>query len=218
MNSLAPWLWLIDFDEHGMALDASDVPNRDLAVALMAHFTQVHVIRPDTAKLAALPAANSLEGWVPASTVIGSLSAAAWPEETFDCIAVHDALVRRGIPTTEVLAELKGAHRLLKPGGWLALASPRPSRLHRQRAGTIGLARATLSRLLKEAHFHEIRCLYVEPSADNPRTVVPNAKAAIGAHNHLEGVRGRAMWKRRAAVELGFRSALFPAYLLLARA
>jgi hypothetical protein len=218
VNSLAPWLWLVDFDAHGKALDASDAPHGEIAVALMTHFAEVHVLRPDSAQLDALLSTDNLRGLAPASTATGSLRASLWPTQTFDCIALHDALVRRRLPTAEVLAELHGAHKLLKPGGWLALASPRPSRLYRQRVDTVGMPRAILSRLLTEANFREIRCLYVEPSADNPRTVVPDVKSAVGAHNRLEGVRGRAMWKRRAAVQLGFRSALFPAYLLLARA
>jgi len=218
VNSLAPWLWLVDFDAHGKALDASDAPTGDLAAALMGHFAEVHLLRADNATLDGLPPANSREGWAPASAVTGTFRAAPWPRGTFDCIALHDALVRRRLPKTDVLAELEGAHRLLKPGGWLALASPRPSRVRRQSLDATGIPRTILSRLLTQAHFHEIRCLFVDPSVDNPRTVVPDAKPAIGANNTLEGIRGSAMWKRRAAVGLGLRSALFPAYILLARA
>jgi hypothetical protein len=115
-------------------------------------------------------------------------------------------------------AELEAAHHMLKPGGWLALASPCPPRFRRQSADAIGMRRTLLSRLLTRAHFREIRCLFVAPSADDPSTVVPDVRAAIRARDTLEGVHGTAKWKHRAALELGFRPSLFPAYILLARA
>lgn len=218
MTSLAPWLWLVDFEERNRALDASSATTGELAAALMAHFAEVHVLRNDRANLDGLSAANRRDGLVPSSTALGSVRHALWPAETFDCIALHDTLVRRQLPITEVLVALRGAHRMLKRGGWLALASPRPSRLRRPPLQENGISRGVLSRLLSVAHFREVRCLFVEPSVDDPVTMVPDMKTAIRAHDAIEGARGIAMWRRRAAVELGLRSALFPAYVLLARA
>ncbi len=218
MKSLAPWLWLVDFDARDRALDASDAPTGELTEALMAHFAEVHVLRAGSSDLDQLRDAYSVEGWIPASAAVGSVATAAWPNETFDCIALHDALVRRRLSTTEVQAELEAAHRLLKPGGWLALASPSPPRFRRRTEQTIGLRRTVLSRLLTRARFREIRCLFVAPSADDPSTVVPDVKSAIRARDTLEGVHGAAKWKHRAALELGFRPSLFPAYVLLAQA
>jgi hypothetical protein len=117
-----------------------------------------------------------------------------------------------------LLAELQSAHQLLKPGGWLALASPNTPRVRSPLARAAGIPRRVLTRLLKQASFRETRCLFVEPSADDPSTVVPDAEAAIRARDALEGISGTSMWKRRAALEFGAQSVLFPAYLLLARA
>lgn len=216
MSSLAPWLWLVDFDANGKALNASETRTDELTTALMAHFAEVHVLRADSANPDGLRAASARETLAPANEARGSVCAAPWSPATFDCIALHDSLVRRRLPMADVVAELEGAHRLLKPGGWLALASPNPPMLRRGFAA--GFPRTLLSRLLMKAHFQEIRCLFVDPSADDPCTVVPDVKAAIRAHETLAGIRGKARWKRSAALELGFRYALFPAYLLLARA
>ena len=217
LRSPAPWLWLLDFDAHGKALDASDSKTTQLTSALMAHFTEVHVMRGDDESLEAFRVANP-EGWSPASAVRGTVRTHPWPPGTFDCIALHDALVRKGLSTPDLLAELQGLHHLLRPGGWLALTSPFPPRLRGRRLHGRGIPRARLSRLLRQANFRELRCFFVEPSVDDPNTVVPAFKAAIRARDTLEGVSGRRLWKRRAAVELGLPAALFSAYVLLARA
>jgi hypothetical protein len=218
MRSLAPWLWLVDFEAQDQALDASESQTGELATALMGHFAQVHVLRDEGEKLEGLRAANDREGCEPASAVLGTVSTAPWARETFDCIALHDALVQRHLPAPEMLTELQGAHHLLKPGGWLALASPCTLRLRNPLGRATGIPRQVLSRLLRQANFREIRCFFVEPSADDPCTVVPDVDAAIRARDTLEGVSARTRWKRRAALELGVQSVLFPAYLLLARA
>jgi hypothetical protein len=219
VRSLTPWLWLVDFDAQGKALDASERPTGELAAALMAHFAELHVLRSDSASLDAFRAVNNQDGWAPSSIGVGSVSTAPWPQETFDCIAVHDALLRRRLTETEWLAELRSAHRLLKRGGWLAITSSQPPRLFGSQASSAaGIPRAVLSRRLTNAGFREIRCLFVEPAADAMFTVVPDTKAAVKAHDTLAGSRGLALWRRRAVAALGFRSALFPAYVLLARA
>ena len=217
MRSLAPWLWLIDFDERDHALDASGSETGELTTALMAHFNNVRVLRAEADTLSGIRAVNG-EGWAPASAVLGSVRTAPWANATFDCIALHDALVQRRLPTSGLLAELQSAHRLLKPGGWLALASPNTPRVRSPLARTAGIPRRVLTRLHRQASIRETRCLFVEPSVDDPSTVVPAADAAIRARDSLEGVSGTSMWKRRAALEFGAQSVLFPAYLLLARA
>lgn len=218
MRSLAPWLWFLDFDGRGKALDASDLPTVELAIALKAHFAEVHVLRADGANLDAVRVADNRAGYSLASMVRGSIQTAYWPPETFDCVVLHDALVRRCLTNTEVLAELRAAHRLLKRGGWLAIASRRPPGLFRRRARMQGVPRAVLARLLRRARFREIRCLFADPSAEEIFTVVPDVRAAILAHETLASSSGRISWRRRAAAALGLRSALFSAYVLLARA
>lgn len=218
MRSLAPWLWLIDFDERHHALDASGSQTGELTTALMAHFDEVHVLQAEVNTLDGIRAVNGRERWSQSSAALGSVRTAPWAGGTFDCIALHDALVERRLPTSGLLAELQSAHRLLKPGGWLALASPSTPRVRSPLGRPGGISRRVLSRLLKQASFRETRCLFVEPSLDDPSTVVPDADAAIRARDALEGVRGKSMWKRRAALEFGVQSVLFPAYLLLARA
>jgi SAM-dependent methyltransferase len=217
MRSLAAWLWLVEFKTTARALDASDTPG-DLALALKGHFHAVDVLRPDHSALERVKAMAENQGWTANSLTVGSIRAAPWPPETFDCIALHDTLVATSRGASDMLAVLTGLRPVLKPGGWLAVGSPNPRVLGGRRGGAHGIPCGRLARLLRRARFRDVRCQFVEPSLESPLTLVPDAIHAIDAHEAASVLHGSRAWARRTAARLGLRSMLYPAYFLLARA
>jgi SAM-dependent methyltransferase len=217
MRSLAAWLWLVEFKTTARALDASDTSG-DLAQALKGHFHAVDVLRPDPSALERVQAMAGKQGWTADSLTVGSIRAAPWPPETFDCIALHDTLVTTSRGASDALAILTSLRPVLKPDGWLAVGSPNPGVLGGQPAGAPGIPCRRLARLLRRARFRDVRCLFVEPSLESPVTWVPNAIHAIDAHEAASAMHGSKAWARRTAARLGLRSMLYPAYFLLARA
>jgi SAM-dependent methyltransferase len=210
VRSLAPWLWLVEFKTTARALDASSTPG-DLALALKGHFFAVDVLRPTPSALEKVRALATRQGWSADGFTLGSLISPPWPDATFDCIALHDAFARTVRSRAEAVNVLTGLRRLLRPEGWLAVASPSPGFL--RRSGTDGYAPAALSRLLSRAGFRDIRCLFVLPSLERPLTLIPDALDAIDAYEASSGERA---WARRAAAHLGVRSALYTGYFMLA--
>ena len=217
MRSLAAWLWLVEFKTTARALDASETPG-DLAQALKGHFNAVDILRPDASALRQVEALAESQGWTANSLTVGSIRAAPWPPETFDCIALHDTLVGTSRDATDTLAVLTNLRPVLKSGGWLAVGSPNPRVLGGRRAGARGMARGRLAGLLRRARFRDVRCLFVEPSLEYPLTLLPDAIHAIDAYEASSAMQGSRAWARRSAARLGLRSMLYPAYFLLARA
>jgi len=217
VRSLAAWLWLVEFRTTARALDASETSG-DLAQALKGHFNAVDVLRPDASALRQVQALAESHGWTANSLTVGSIRAAPWPPETFDCVALHDALVGTTRSPADALAVLTNLRPVLKPDGWLAIGSPNPGVLGGRRAGARGIAPGRLARLLRRARFREVRCLFVEPSLEWPLTLVPDAIHAIDAYEASSAMQGSRAWARRSAARLGLRSMLYPAYFLLARA
>jgi SAM-dependent methyltransferase len=217
MTALATWLWLLDFRSTARALDASESPG-DLAAELKEHFSVVDVLRSDRPALERVRARAESDGWAPHSLTLGSLRSAPWPAETFDCIALHDALVERRGGAVDAFDELVRLRLMLKPDGWLAVASANPNQVVTKRVGARGIPRARLTRLLTRARFREVRCLFVATPLEWPVTLVPDSTCAIDAHIAFSATRGTTAWAKRTAARLGLRSALFPGYFLLARA
>lgn len=213
VRSLAPWLWFLDFKTTARALDASSTPG-DLAQALKGHFVSVDVLRPAPCELEEVRALASRQGWSADGFTLGSFVSPPWPNATFDCIALHDAFVRMVRNRAEATNVLSGLHRLLRPEGWLAVASTSPRFLRRR--GEDGYAPAALSRLLSRAGFRDVRCVFVLPSLDQPLTLIPDAFDAIDAYEASSGE--ERAWARRAAARVGVRRALYPGYFMLARA
>ena len=217
MKSLAWWMWLTDFPASERALDASATPG-DLAEALTGHFGRVDVLRPDAAALELVRNHAATEGWRPGQLETGALSAAPWSDGTFDCVALHDTLAVSGWDAARLLAGLEWCRALLRPGGWLALASPNPRLVARLRGTASGLPPGRVRRLLRRARFAEVRCFFIEPLIEYPICVIPDAYAASCAFESSEAVRGATTRARRATARLGMRSALYPGYYMLARA
>ena len=210
VRSLAPWLWLVEFKTTARALDASSTPGH-LALALKGHFFAVDVLRPTPSALEEVRALAARQGWSADGFTLGSFMSPPWPDATFDCIALHDAFARPVRSRAEAVNVLTGLRRLLRPEGWLAVASP--SAGFPRRSGTDGYAPAALSRLLSRAGFRDVRCLFVLPSLERPSTLVPDALDAIDA---FEASLGERAWARRAAAHVGVRSALYTGYFMLA--
>ena len=210
VRSLAPWLWLLELKTTARALDASGTPGA-LAQALKGHFAAVDVLRPTPSELEEVRALAVRQGWSADGFTLGSFMSPPWPDATFDCIALHDAFAKTVRTRADAANVLTGLHRLLRPEGWLAVASPSAGFL--RRSGTDGYAPAALSRLLSRAGFRDVRCLFVLPSLERPSTLIPDALDAIDA---FEASSGERAWARRAAARVGVRSALYTGYFMLA--
>ena len=215
VRSLAPWLWLLDFRATRKALDASDDPSGELSAALGEHFTEVHSLRANNARLEEFNTANEAQGWRPASVHAGTARDIKWPDGTFDCVALHDALTRSAHSERQVIQELDEYRRILRGDGWLVLASPTPRAAARGQAETPAIPRRRLTRLVEQSDFREVRCLWFEHMIERPLFLIPNSRRTIEAY---EAMRGSASRQRRAAAKAGLNSLLYPAYFLLARA
>jgi hypothetical protein len=211
----ATWLWLLDLEFGGVALDASATKGH-LASELSRHFSNVHVLREDKAALDEVRAFGGRAGDRPCTLTLGSLRTAPWNESTFDCIAVHDRFAGQNQKPAESIQTLERLRHLLKTDGWLVAASPNPSYLRARSAGRTGIAPRALSRMLVEARFREVRRIFVTPSLDSPRTLIPDARRAVGAYEAYDSIQGTSEWKRRTVAGLGLHSALYPAYFIMA--
>lgn len=218
MRSLAAWLWFLDLSSGERALDASNIATGEMASSLAGHFAEVHVLRADLPGLDNVRAASAAEGWTAASFRLGTPLSHPWPLETFDCIALHDAIARQNLATTNLAAVLIGLRGMLRREGWLAVASPTPRFFRRHRIEPSGISRRALTRMLFHAKFTEVRCLFVEPGLENPKTIIPASTDAVAAYEGSDAMRGLTRRTRRVAATVGLRSALYPAYILLARA
>jgi hypothetical protein len=126
--------------------------------------------------------------------------------------------LRAGAGTADLTARLVRVRQLLLPGGWLALSSFNPHFLGRRNARQPGISPARLARECSQAGFVELRTLFAEPSAEDPRTLLPDARAAVLAFETCHTLRGASGPARRLAARWGIRSLLYPAYFILARA
>jgi hypothetical protein len=184
---IAGWLWFLDRERGGAALDASN-GRSGLATQLEPHFARVETLDE---------------------------TAPRWTAETFDCIALHDNLTRilAGLPGLPGLSRL---HALLRPGGWLVGGSANPdcSGGHDGHAG-VKLTEAT--RQLRRAGFREIRCVFATPSLDRPTSLIPNVRGAVRAFETSPATQDAARWTRRAVAFAGPRRLLYPAYFTMAR-
>jgi hypothetical protein len=217
VRSLASWLWLVEFPGTAVALDASEDSSGELAAALREHFSTVHVLRSEQGKLEELRAANARQRWTVASETVGSVYDGAWEHESFDCVAVYDGLAH-GISATAVSDRLKRYRRLLRPGGWICVASPTPTVLGRGGSNDSGIERRAFTRMLKGAGFQDIRPYWIEYSLDRPLFLVPHHRSTIVAYESHDAMRGAGLGRRRQVVaNTGIGSLLYPAYMLLAR-
>ncbi len=217
VRSLAPWIWLVECGT-GTALDASVESSGDLAASLMPHFGAVHVLRAEASVVESVRASNAREGWTPSSLTAGTVRAAPWPPGSFDCVALHDALARRAMAAPELLDELRQCNRLLKAGGWLALAAPNPRPFRRAPEPAGAIARGDMIRQLRRAGFREVRCWLAAPTLERPLTLLPDTRTAARAYEASDAMRGSTSWPRRAIAALGPLSLLYPGYVVLARA
>ena len=122
------------------------------------------------------------------------------------------------MPAAELVAELARLRALLRPGGWLALASINPRCIGRRSVTGHGIPVAGLAAAVSGAGYAETRTLFTEPSIDDPRSLVPDTSDAARAYETREGLRPRSNRARGMLSGIGLRDLLYPGYFLLARA
>jgi hypothetical protein len=216
--SLAQWIWLLDFSGNADALDASPLSTGDLSTALLGHFDSVHLMRSTAPVISRISDVARVEGWAPATTTLGALRTSTWSPESFDCIALHDLLIREPQSRENLAADLDQAHRILRSGGWLSLASSSSGPLRSGASTSAVPSRRDLETMLRRAGFTEIRCLFAEPTLERPLVLVPDKASAVALYDSRYT---RALPKRMvrwAMVRTPLRAQLFSTYFLLARA
>jgi hypothetical protein len=218
VRSLASWLWLLDFRYRGAALDASDDPTGELGASLAGHFDQVHALRPTQTALDTLAAANAEQGWTSTSMKVGTAAKADWPADTFDCVVLYDAPVRRGASSRELRDEVAAWRPKMRRDGWLVAASATPTMLRRTKSETPAISRASFTRQLRAAGYRDVRCLWVEYTLDRPLFMIPADRSTVTAYESYDAMRSSGRRHRRLAARSGMHALLYPGYLLFARA
>lgn len=191
-QALAPWLWLLDKEPGGIALDASGTDGR-LAVELSGHFSRVEVAEHAP--------------WV---------SSESRTPRSFDCVALHESLSAVADSTAERVLALSRVRNLLRPGGWFAAASANSSFLGNRGSRRVGIAPRLYTQHLEMSGFADVRRIYVTPSLEQPRTLIPDSRRAV---NGYEAFEPNTVSKARSLfAQMGVHSALYPAYFIMARA
>lgn len=158
----------------------------DFLVHMRALGWEVAGVEPDPE--AAQVARTALGG---ADIRTGELEDAAFPESSFDAIALGHVLEHVPAPG----ATLRACRRLLRPGGCLVLATPNTASLGSERFGASWLHwdpprhlhlfnRATLSRVASDAGF-EVRSVF---TASCSARIVFLASSLIEARGRLQGI------------------------------
>ncbi len=213
----ATWLWFLERDYGGVALDASRSPG-PIASELSRHFEEVRVLREDRAALDEVGRYAEKVGDRAHTLTLGSLSTTAFEGQSFDCIALHDRIAM-DVPSVaeriETLGRLRG---LLEPGGWLVAGASIPPLFRRRAAAKAGISPRGFSRMLRKAGFREVRRIFVAPSIDSPITMVPDAPDAVASFEAFDTIRGSTSRIRQLVARLGLRDRLHPAYFIMARA
>lgn len=191
-QALVPWLWLLDREPGGVALDASRTDGR-LGAELSGHFSAVEVMEHAP--------------WI---------TDVPWTPQTFDCIALHETLSAVAASTVERVAALSRVRNLMRPGGWFAAASANSSFLGNRGSRRVGIAPRLYSRYLLMSGFTDVRRVYVTPSLVQPRTLIPDSRRAVHGYEAFEP--NTVNKARGVFARLGINSALYPAYFILARA
>ena len=185
---VAGWLWFLERQWGGTALDAS-AGTASFAGELEPHFAKVEILDSTSPR---------------------------WADQTFDCIALHANLIRvldgghTGVPA---LARL---YSLLRPGGWLVGGSTNPDYTGDRRV-TPGVKLPVVIRQLRRIGFQEVRCAFATPSLDRPTSLIPVARDAVRAFENSPAGQDSASWSRRAVARLGPLRLLYPAYFTMAR-
>ncbi|HET9947380.1 MAG TPA: methyltransferase domain-containing protein [Longimicrobiales bacterium] len=209
----ATWLWFTDCRHGGVALDASATTGQ-VAAELAPWFGEVHVLREREADFAGVRALAAALHDAPYREAVGTIHSAPFPEGSFDCVAVHDVLAGRSPASEDTARTLARIRALLRPGGWLAAASPRRGL---RRSGARGVSPRAFTRALERAGFRDTRCLFAAPSIDRPLSLVPDSAPTVRAYEGSDPIAGTTSPGRRVLSWLGAGALLYPGYFILAR-
>lgn len=196
-ESLLNWLWLADLPawDAGLEITGGAI---GLEEAMRTHFGRSEACPVDMADAGGL----------------------RWPEATFDCIIAHGVLersVRRWSPAG-LRRFLGECHRVLRPGGCLAVGFTNPYRLGRRRAGAAPspiLIHGLPARLI-DVGFGTVRKYHIEPRLGRIDSLIP---ASLPIVRHRLRTRPGSALRRRARhllARVGNGDLLYPATLALA--
>lgn len=224
------WVWLCELERRDAALDIAVRPSA-MALALARHFDVVHQLAqaPDVVEQTRLHASRDDIANVEAA-VVETFDALPYADESFDCVALHGTLgardgglLTRGSPRQRDDLLLRECRRLLRPGGWLYVATANPAWYGGARR-PLGLMRSmrAMHRLspafIASAGFDPVQAYYAFPTHEEPQSLVPAMRAAAIAFEGGGGRSRRATALRRAAAWTPFYPALAASLVYLARA
>jgi SAM-dependent methyltransferase len=224
------WVWLCELERRDAALDIAVRPSA-MALAMARHFAIVHQIAPspDVVEVTRLHASRDDLANVH-TAVIDTFDELPYDDETFDCVSLHDtleardgSLLSRGSRRRRDEGLLRECRRVLRPGGWLYVATSNPAWYRRARhpLGLLRGARA-LHRVspgfIATAGFEPVRAYYAFPTHDRPYALVPATRAAAIAFEGLAR-RGRLNDRvRRVLAWTALYRSFAPSLVYLARA
>lgn len=224
------WVWLCEIERRDAALDIA-AGTSAMPLALSRHFDVVHQIAM-SAEVAELTRVRSAEDGMDnvESAVADEPFALDYPDESFDCVTLHGTLEARdrGPFTVESsrardMRILREARRLLRPGGWLYVATSNPLWYGRVRhpfllaRGVRVLHRASPA-FVAAAGFADVRTLYAFPTHERPQALIPATRSAALAFESIDERGQLGARVRRAAGWTPLYRALVPSLVYLARA
>lgn len=224
------WVWLCEFERRDAALDIAAHPS-PMALALARHFGVVHQIAlsPDVAEMTRAHASSDDLANVD-SAVVDTLDELPYQDESFDCVALHDTLhagdgglLSRGSRRRRDEALLRECRRLLRPGGWLYVATSNPV-WHGHARRPLDLVRSARAlhraspRFIATAGFDPVHAYYALPAHRGRRALVPATRAAAIAFEGLAHGGGLGDRVRRALAWAALYKGLAPSLVYLARA
>lgn len=205
------WVWLCELERRDAALDIAMRPS-PMVLALARHFAIVHQIAPspDVVESTRMHAARDDIGNVDAA-VVDTLDGLPYGDESFDCVALHGTLeardgglLSRGSRRRRDDLLLRECRRVLRPGGWLYVATPNPAWYGGARhpldfaRGARALHRVSPA-FITSAGFDPVQAYYAFPTHERPHALVPATRAAAIALEVLTG-RGRPGARARRAL------------------
>ena len=233
------WLWLVDLARWERALDVQGGIGT-MTAALARHFTSVHYVDASRPPLQFARARFSEDRSANVACAQAGAGALPYRNATFDCVVWNVAL-GRGVPGVALVdspavlaAVLTECRRVLRPGGCLYLGiatGPVPgsvlpagrilsalvrmvvrATMQVRRIERLAVARA-IPRQLHAAGFARVQGFYIDPSFQQPWSIIPARRRAVLAYERLQMTSAR---RRRWLAWLSLHPVLFECHMFLA--
>jgi len=233
------WLWLVDLARWERALDVQGGIGT-MTAALARHFSSVHYVDASRPPLQFARARFSEDRSANVACAQAGAGALPYRNATFDCV-VWNVAIGRGVSGVALVdspvvlaAVLTECRRVLRPGGCLYLGiatGPVPgsvlpagrilsalvrmvvrATMQVRRVERLAVARA-IPRQLRAAGFARVQAFYIDPSFQQPWSIIPARRRAVLAYERLQMTSAR---RRRWLAWLSLHPVLFECHMFLA--